>query len=168
MVQILFATSQEQIDQVRNLIQEFVYWHRRRHLEDIEVIDEYFDAKAFEEELTSLPGKYSPPEGRLLLALYDGQPAGCVALRKIDVQTCEMKRMFVYTQYHGKGVGRVLAETLINEAKAIGYLSMKLDTSIRQVEARSLYQRMGFMKTEPYYELPKKLKDWLVFMELKL
>lgn len=168
MIEIINATSQEHLDQVRSLIREFVGWHRRRHLEDLELIDEYFDARAFEEELASLPGKYSLPKGRLLLALYDGQPAGCVALREIDAQACEMKRMFVYTQFHGKGIGRALAEALIREARTIGYLSMRLDTSLRQAEAQGLYQSMGFKRIDPYYELPERLEDWLVFMELKL
>ena len=149
-------------------MREFLNWHRHRHLEDLELIDAYFDAKAFEEELASLPGKYAPPRGRLLLAFYDGQPAGCVALRAMDAQACEMKRMFVYTQYQGKGVGRALAEALVHEAQTIGYASMWLDTSVRQMEAQSLYQSLGFKKTDPYYELPKRLENWLVFMELKL
>lgn len=168
MIEILNATSPQHLDQVRSLIRKFVAWHRQRHLEDLELIDEYFDAKAFEEELASLPGKYSLPKGRLLLAFYDGQPAGCAALREMDAQTCEMKRMFVHTQFHGKGVGRALAKALIAEARTIGYWSMRLDTSVRQVEAQGLYQSMGFKRTDPYYDLPKRLENWLVFMELKL
>jgi GNAT superfamily N-acetyltransferase len=168
MIEIINATSQEHLDQVRSLIREFVAWHRERHSADLELIDAYFDAGAFEKELAELPGKYSKPKGGLLLALYDGQPAGCVALREMDAQTCEMKRMFVYTQFHGKGVGRALANALIQEARTIGYVSMLLDTSVRQVEAQSLYQSLGFNKIEPYYELPERLKKWLVFMELRL
>ena len=168
MIEIVTPTSPEQLDQVRKLIREFVSWHRQRHVEDLDLIDAYFDATAFENELASLPGKYAPPGGHLLLALYDGQPAGCVALRQMDAQACEMKRMFVYPQYHGKGIGRALAEALIQEARTIGYTSMWLDTSIRQKEALGLYQSLGFKKTDPYYELPKRLENWLVFMELKL
>ena len=168
MIEIIRATSQEHFDQVRSLMREFVQWHRQRHVEDRELIDEYFDAKAFEAEQASLPGKYAPPKGQLLLALYDSQPAGCVALREMDMATCEMKRMFVSTQFHGKRVGRTLAETLIREARTIGYMSMRLDTSVRQAEAQELYQSIGFKRTEPYYELPKRLEQWLVFMELQL
>jgi GNAT superfamily N-acetyltransferase len=167
-IQIEQANSPEHFNQVRNLIRAFVNWHRQRHSDDIELIDEYFDPNAFEEELSTLPGKYSLPEGRLLLALYDGEPAGCIALRKIDTEACEMKRMFVYSHFQGKGIGHALAETLIREAKKTGYTSMKLDTSFRQEEALKLYQKMGFRRTNAYYQLPEKLKDWLVFMELKL
>ena len=167
-IKIIDAVSQEHCDHVRKLIYQFVTWHRTRHLEDLELINEYFDEKAFEEELESLPEKYSKPNGRLLLALFGSEPAGCVALRKIDAQTCEMKRMFVYTKFHGKGLGRALSEKIVNEARIIGYQTIKLDTSFRQIEAQKLYQSIGFNLTKPYYELPKKLEDWLVFMEMKL
>jgi putative acetyltransferase len=168
MIDVSRATTPAQLDQVRSLVRAFVDWHRQRHREDLELIDRYFDAKAFEEELASLPGKYAPPKGRLLLATHDGQPAGCVALREMDADTCEMKRMFVYTQFHGKGVGRALAEAVIQEARSIGYSLMRLDTSVRQVEAQTLYERSGFKRIEPYYELPEDVKNWLVFMELRL
>jgi putative acetyltransferase len=168
MIDVSRATTPAQLDQVRSLIRAFVDWHRQRRREDLELIDRYFDARAFEEELASLPGKYAPPKGRLLLATHDGQPAGCVALREIDADTCEMKRMFVYTQFQGKGVGRALSEAVIREARSIGYSLMRLDTSVRQIEAQTLYERSGFKRIEPYYELPEDVKNWLVFMEMRL
>ncbi|MBA3870613.1 MAG: GNAT family N-acetyltransferase [Chloroflexota bacterium] len=169
MLSISEATTNEQLDAVRTLIRTFVAWHRQRHNEDLALIDQYFDAKDFEAELAGLPGKYAPAKrGWLLLATYDGQAAGCVALREIDTQRCEMKRMFVYPEFQGKKVGRGLAETLIGEAKSLGYSTMLLDTSYRQVEALSLYASMGFKKIDPYYELPPELTNWLVFMQLSL
>ena len=167
-IKILDATSEKYLDHVRNLIKAFLKWHLNRHLEDIDLINEYFDPKDFEKELASLPGKYSIPSGKLLLAFYNDQPAGCVALKKIDDHSCEMKRMFVYPEFHGKGIGYALAKAIIDEAKKIGYLYMKLDTSIRQIEAQKLYQGFGFKNIEVYYELPDKQKNWLVFMELRL
>ena len=167
-IKIIEATNQEHLDHVRNLIKAFVRWHLNRHLEDIEFTNVYFDPKDLEKELASLPGKYSMPAGRLLLAFYNEQPAGCVALKKINDHSCEMKRMFVYPEFHGKGIGYALAKAIIDEAKKIGYSSMKLDTSIRQIEAQKLYQGFGFKNIEAYYELPEMLKNWLVFMELKL
>ena len=167
-IKIIEATNQEHLDHVRNLIKAFVRWHLNRHLEDIEFTNVYFDPKDLEKELASLPGKYSMPAGRLLLAFYNEQPAGCVALKKINDHSCEMKRMFVYPEFHGKGIGYALAKAIIDEAKKIGYSSMKLDTSIRQIEAQKLYQGFGFKNIEAYYELPEKQKNWLVFMELKL
>jgi len=157
-----------QLDQVRSLMRSFIAWHKERHREDIHLIDAYFDADAFEQELASLPGMYAPPQGQLLLATVDGSPAGCVALRQIDAGCCEMKRMFVYTQFHGQGVGRALAEAIVKAAKALGYRTMRLDTSIRQSEAKGLYRRLGFRPIEPYYQVPEDMKNWLVFMELAL
>jgi putative acetyltransferase len=168
MVEISYATTQQQLDSVRNLMRAFVDWHRQRHQADIALINQYFDAKGFEEELATLPGKYAPRKGRLLLAKLNDQPVGCVALREINSQSCEMKRMFVYPQFQGKGVGRGLAEAIVHEAKTIGYSLMRLDTSFRQVEAQNLYQSLGFKHIDPYYEVPPEFKNWLVFMELSL
>lgn len=157
-----------QLDAVRGLFRSFIQWHRRRHTQDIHLIDEYFDSVAFEEELASLPGTYQPPDGQLLLASLDGSAAGCVALRKIDITSCEMKRMFVYERFHGQGVGRALAKSIVEEACTLGYKRILLDTSIRQDEAKNLYQQLGFRVVEPYYELPEAMRNWLVFMELRL
>ena len=167
-MQILTPGSTGQLDEVRALMRAFVAWHRERHVQDIHLIDAYFDARAFEDELASLPGDYAPPEGALLLAHYEGAAAGCVALRRIDAAACEMKRMFVYPRFHGKGVGRALGEAVIREAKSRGYSVMRLDTSVRQMEAQHLYASLGFRRIDPYYELPAAVREWLVFMELAL
>ena len=161
-------TTPQQLDQVRSLMRSFLVWHRERHLEDTHLIDAYFDADAFEQELASLPGKYAPPHGQLLLATLDGAPAGCVALREIDSSSCEMKRMFVYPLFQGKGIGHALAAAVIEEGRALGYRTMRLDTSVRQEEASRVYRGLGFKTIEPYYELSAELKRWLVFMELAL
>lgn len=168
MVHIADAVAPAQVDAVRTLMRSFVSWHRERHAEDLALIDSYFDAPAFEEELASLPGKYAPPRGRLLLATIGDGAVGCVALRGIDAERCEMKRMFVYPHLHGQGVGRALGEAVIRAACEAGYRSMLLDTSFRQAEAQALYRRLGFRVIDPYYSLPEALRDWLVFMELDL
>ena len=162
------ATTTEQLDAVRGLMRAFVAWHRERHVDDLRLIDGYFDGAAFDAEVAGLPGKYGRPEGRLLLALVDGRPAGCVALRSLGDGSSEMKRMFVDPEFRGRGVGKALAVRLIDEARSAGYQSMRLDTSVRQLEAISLYERLGFIRIGPYYELPAELVDWLVFMELRM
>lgn len=167
-IKVVQPSTTEQLDHVRNLLRTFINWHLSRHTEDQELINEYFDTVSFAEELIQLPGKYVYPEGALFLAYCDNLPAGCVALRRIDSSSCEMKRMFVYQNFHGKGIGKILGAVIIEEAKKLGYKSMKLDTSFRQVEAQKLYQSFGFRIIEPYYDLPAKLKNWLVFMELML
>ena len=168
MIAIIEPTTTEELDQVRALMRAFVGWHRTRHVSDLELIDRYFDAAAFDKELATLPRKYARPKGRLLLALSDGAPAGCVALHDLGDGICEMKRMFVYPELHGRGVGRALAARIVQEAKAAGYDRMRLDTSIRQGEAMALYESVGFRRIAPYYTLSDDVRDWLVFFELKL
>ncbi len=167
-VHVSRAETAAQLDAVRALVRAFVSWHRARHVEDLHLIDAYFDAAALEAELDSLPGAYAPPAGRLLLATVDGAAAGCVALHAIGPDSCEMKRMFVYSHFHGRGVGSALTGAIVEQARAIGYGRMRLDTSHRQIEAQRLYARHGFSVTPPYYDLPEDLRSWLVFMELDL
>ncbi len=168
MLQIISPVTPEELEHVRALMRAFNAWHRSRHPHDVDLIDAYFDAGAFERELASLPGKYQPPDGQLLLALIDRQPAGCVALRRLTTEACEMKRMFVYPEYHGRGVGKALGQAIIRAAREADYRVMRLDTSVRQVEAQSLYSRLGFRAVAPYYEVTDELRNWLVFMELGL
>lgn len=168
MTEVLVPETPSQLDAVRTLMRAFIAWHRERHVQDLALIDAYFDSAAFEEELATLPGAYLPPSGDLLLAMVAGDPAGCVAMRRVDAQTCEMKRMFVYPRFHGMGVGKALAQKLIADARAAGYRSMKLDTSIRQAEASGLYRHLGFETIQPYYEVSERMREWLVFMELRL
>src|SRR6202042_989507 len=82
--------------------------------------------QSFDEELAGLPGDYAPPGGRLLLAKYPDQPAGCVALHGLEPGLCEMKRLYLRPQFRGRGLGRVLAETVIAEARLVGYGEMRL------------------------------------------
>ena len=108
MIEIIRADSPTTLDDARVLMRAFVAWHRERHVEDIELIDRYFDKGEFEQELSNLPGHYQPPSGRLLVAYVAGRPAGCVALHDLGGRICEMKRMFVPQEFRGLGVGRAL------------------------------------------------------------
>ena len=111
--------------------------------------------QSFDQELAGLPGDYAPPDGRLLVAEYLGQLAGCVALHKLASEVCEMKRLYLRPQLRGRGVGRALAETVIAEARAIGYRKMRLDT-VEPVmpNAVAMYRRLGFVEIEPYRPNP--------------
>lgn len=120
----------------------------------------------FDQELKNLPGDYAPPAGRLLLATEDDQLAGCIALRKLRPGVCEMKRLFLRPAYRGDGRGRVLVQSLIKEARKLGYTQMRLDTLPgRMDKAIALYRSIGFVEIEPYYENPVKGAK---FMELDL
>lgn len=155
MVSIAQAESAEQLDQTRELWREYAAW-----LE----VDLCF--QSFEQELAELPGRYAPPSGRLLLAVSDERLAGCIALRKIGEGLCEMKRLYVRPGFRGQGIGRLLTTQLIDEARAIGYERMRLDTlPAKMKEASAVYRALGFTEIEAYYHNPI---EGAVYMELIL
>ena len=120
----------------------------------------------FEQELAGLPGHYAPPDGRLLLAEYDGQLAGCVALHKWEDGICEMKRLYLRPSFRGKGLGRVIAEKIIAEARSIGYQRMRLDTiEPLMKDAVEMYRKLGFREIAPYRPNPIA---GAMYMELQL
>ncbi len=110
--------------------------------------------QGFTQELETLPGKYAPPEGCLLLAMEGETAAGCVALRPVGDGVCEMKRLFVRPAFRGSGVGLQLAEAIIAQAERLRYREMVLDTLDHMLAARTLYSRLGFQETTPYYRNP--------------
>jgi GNAT superfamily N-acetyltransferase len=122
--------------------------------------------QSFDQELAGLPGDYAPPEGRLLLAQYDGALAGCVALHRLEPHVCEMKRLYLRPQFRGKGAGRVLAEAIISEARGIGYRRMRLDTVEPVMQnAVAMYRRLGFTEIAAYRPNPI---PGAMYMELEL
>ena len=155
-MRIVQANTQEDIDSARTLFTEYAAG-----------IGISLCFQNFDRELNNLPGDYAPPDGRLLLAKDDDdQIAGCIAMRKLGPGVCEMKRLFVRPAYRGTGLGRVLVNTLIDEARKLGYTHMRLDTLPgRMDKAIALYQAIGFVDIEPYYENPV---EGARFMELDL
>lgn len=116
------------------------------------------DFQNFREELADLPGEYAPPRGALLLARVDGEPAGCCALRPLDnadyANAAEMKRLYVRKAFRGFGLGRQLAEAILDAAREHGYASVLLDTLDDMESARALYNDLGFTEIPPYYHNP--------------
>ncbi len=119
----------------------------------------------FEDELATLPGKYAPPQGRLLLAWDSDQVLGCVALRPVDSTTCEIKRLYVKPQARGLQLGRHLAQRICDEAKDVGYRRICLDTLPTMSSAVHLYESLGFKYIEPYVFNPIK---GAIFLGLEL
>lgn len=136
---IVRSAGDADLEAIRGLLREYVAWLG---------VDLSF--QGFEEELAELPGEYAPPAGRLLVAESDGEPAGCVALRRIDAEICEMKRLYVAERFRGSGLGRRLAEAIVEEARGMGYRRMRLDTLPQMGSAHRLYESMGFREIEPY------------------
>jgi ribosomal protein S18 acetylase RimI-like enzyme len=113
-------------------------------------LDFPLDFQDFERELAELPGAYAPPHGTLLLARIDGEAAGCVALRRLADDTCEMKRLYIRPGHRGLGLGRLLAAAIVEAARARGYRAMRLDTTPSMAAAQALYTELGFRDIPPY------------------
>jgi putative acetyltransferase len=154
-MRIFAANTQEDIDQARTLFEEYAA-----------SLGFSLCFQNFDQELKRLPGKYAPPDGRLLLAMEDDELAGCIALRKLEDGVCEMKRLFVRPAYRSHGLGRMLVETIIDEARMLGYTQMRLDTLPGLMDkAIALYRSFGFSEIGPYCENPV---EGAKFMQLEL
>jgi ribosomal protein S18 acetylase RimI-like enzyme len=151
---LIRAYTQEDIPEVRTLFLEY-----QKSLG----IDLCF--QSFDEELKHLPGDYALPDGRLLIAMDEERIAGCVALRRISNSVCEMKRLYLRPEFRGKGIGRMLAIAILDEARGIGYATMRLDTLPVMTEAIALYQSLGFKQIDPYRFNPV---EGAMFMEMDL
>jgi putative acetyltransferase len=138
------AFSSEQVEEARQLFREYA-----------ESLHFSLCFQGFDEELRTLPGAYSPPAGRLLLARCEDSSAGCIALRQLESRICEMKRLYVRPEYRGKGIGKLLVDGIIAEARGIGYERMRLDTVASSMQdAIALYRRRGFREIDPYRANP--------------
>jgi len=152
---------------------ELICFEPRSHMNDLkQLLTDYalslnFNLcfQNFKKEMDDLPGDYATPSGRLLMAYSDGIPAGCIALRKIDNETSEMKRLYVRPEFRKLHIGRLLAERIIDEAKIIGYKRIRLDTVPDMEIAQKLYLSMGFKQINPYRENPI---PGAIFMEKEL
>jgi ribosomal protein S18 acetylase RimI-like enzyme len=151
---IVEAGSGEEVEEARTIFQEYA-----------ESLGADPCLQDFAEELASLPGRYARPQGRLLLAMVEGQVAGCAALRPLDSETGEMKRVYVRPAFRGLGLGRMLAESILNESRAAGYRRIRLDTLPSMAGAQHLYRDLGFREIAPYGDnrVPEA-----VYLELEL
>jgi len=140
---LIQASTSEDVDAVRQLCREYEKW-----------LDVDLCFQGFEVEMASLPGDYAPPRGRLFLARDGDQSAGCVGLRPLGDDVCEMKRLFVRDAYRGTGLGRQLIHACLAAAADIGYARMRLDTLPKMQAAIRLYRKLGFRDIPPYRPNP--------------
>lgn len=144
MIRTIDAATPEHIQIVSEMMLEYSEWLG-------------FDLgfQGFEEELASLPGKYAPPDGALVLAYIDNKPVGMVAMRPVGAGACEMKRLFVRPEGRGSGIGRRLVVEIMHRARAAGFSKMRLDTVAGKMDkAIGLYREFGFEEIAPYYVSP--------------
>ncbi len=154
MIEIFSAFSKDHLNEIIELFREYADW-----------LDLVMCYRNIVEEIAELPGDYGPPGGNLLLAHVDGETAGCAALCGWKGDVCEMKRLYVRPRFRGMGIGRKLAEEVIEEARRIGYRLMRLDTLPQMNEAIELYKSLGFKQIEKYRASPR---DDAQYFELAL
>jgi len=156
--------SDAQIAAAQELLREYTEWAISLFPDD----EHAPTFRGLHQELSTLPGTYAPPAGRLLLAALDGQPAGCVCLKPHDSAVCEMKRLYVRPSCRGHNIGGQLVGRLIEEARLAGYQRMALDSHIAMKAAHALYEAMGFRCTSAPEGFPDWLRPVVIFMEREL
>lgn len=168
MVQIRVAVSPSDFPVFSGLVREYVDWCRERYADEEWLVDAAFGHQALADELVRLDVAYTAPKGLALLAKNGDDNIGCVAFRKLDEHTCEMKRLFVSKRGRRIGLARRLCETLVVHAASQGYRVMRLDTATRLFEAIALYKSMGFFECPAYIQYPSEFANIMLFMERTL
>ncbi len=125
----------------------------------------YLDLQHYDAEVADPTQKYGLPDGRLYVAWCDGQPAGCIALRRLDGTTCELKRLYVRPAFRGRGIAGAMMQRILDDARAIGYTAMLLDTLPFLTSAIKMYRALGFYDIPPYNDSPL---DTTIFLRLDL
>jgi carbonic anhydrase len=156
--------TRDQIDAVQKLFRDYISWAVTLGANP----DKVPTFQGVDEEIATLPGIYSPPAGRLLLASYNAQPAGCVALKPHHTATGELKRLYVDPAFRDLGIGRELVATLLDEARKAGYQNMVLDSHISMKAAHRIYHEHGFRDVDAPADFPEAIRPFAVFMACDL
>ncbi len=142
-LELIDTPNHRQLPALRELLLEYQSW-----------LDIDLCFQDFEQEMAVLPGAYSPPDGRLYIAWLGTELAGCIALRRHDAQSAEMKRLYLRPAFQGQSLGRLMAEHIIADAKQIGYQRILLDTLPMMQSAQAIYAKLGFKETQAYVHNP--------------
>ena len=160
-MEIKIVHAYNQAEEVSKLFTEYT----DMLIENDNTVQKYLEIQNYSEEVENLENKYGLPAGRLYLAYCDEELAGCIGLRKIDSQNCEMKRLYVRPKFRGRKIGNLLVKKIIDDAKAIGYLHMLLDTLPFLKSAIHMYKKYGFYEINSYNDSPM---DTSIYMKLDL
>jgi putative acetyltransferase len=159
------AETEAQVAATAGLLREYFEWQAASEPDDFNQADTF---RGIDLEISTLPGDYAPPAGRLLLASVDGQPAGCVGLKRHAAASAELKRLYVRPAFRGLHIGWQLVNRLLAEARQGGYERVLLDTHIRLKSALAIYHALGFQVVPPPDDFPALFKPVVIFMEYNL
>ena len=148
-------------DEIKSLFTEYTEYLVENDIE----FKKYLEIQKYDNEIENPEDKYGVPWGRLYIAFYENQVAGCIALRKLNDTQCEMKRLYVKPEFRNKGIAKMLVEKVISDSKEIGYSSMLLDTLPFLQTAIKMYKKIGFYEIGCYNDSPL---DNTIYMKLDL
>lgn len=170
MIQIVPADNEARIHHAITLSQAYVSWMSaaiREHYPELDLA-EFTTEHDYDDLRRKFPGEHVPPYGRLYVALNNGQAGGMIALGRLSDGICEMRTLFVQPDMRGMGMGQQLVETVLSDARAIGYTHMRLDTLGFMHSALRMYRALGFREIAPYRDVSESLKQYIHFLELDL
>ncbi|MBX3063097.1 MAG: GNAT family N-acetyltransferase [Anaerolineae bacterium] len=170
MFNIIQAESETHTREAIQLTKEYVDWMIATIPEKFPGMNiaDMLEEHSYDDVRKKIPGDNVPPYGRLLIALNEDRAAGMIALGKLSDSICEMRTLFVRPDFRGTGIGRRLAQAVIDEARKIGYSTMRLDTLGFMDSALGLYRSLGFRSIDPYLDVSPELKQYVRFLELDL
>src|SRR5262245_15124947 len=169
-IKIVAAESEDLIQHVITLSQEYVTWMIGEIQQRYPELDltEFMGGRKYDDVRKKFPGEHIPPYGRLYLALNDENVGGCIALAKLSDSVCEMRTLFVRPEFRGMGLARALVETILRDAREIGYDHMRLDTLRFMDGAQTLYRSLGFYDIPPYMNVSELQKRYVCYFEKDL
>ncbi len=170
MLKIIAAETDDHIQHIIALSQEYVTWMLAEipnHYPELD-LTEFMGGRSYDDVRKKFPGEHVPPDGRLYLALSDDRVGGCIALAKLSDTVCEMRTLYIRPEFRGVGMAKTLVQTILSDARDIGYSHMRLDTLGFMNGAQNLYRSLGFYDIAPYRDLSDAQKQCVRFFEKDL